>query len=330
MVEVLHEAGYPVRATDLASAYESDDLKRGRFPSVIKRLGVEFVPSDLTDPDSLEAVVRDVGYVFHVAAIFSYSAPWSLLEKVNVQGTRSLLELLRYQQTFKKLVFWAAGGVYDLKAAALPVTEQSPIGPANDYLRSKWQAEELIREFCDEHKMAYSMVRGTTVYGPRGVYGGGQMLMAAATMPVAAVPMNWTFRIPFGHVRDVCGAALHVAEKPTTDGEDYIVNDDSQLTNVEFFEFVAALTGHPFVKLPPVPVGAVKAVAGPVARTLQWLATNVLHTSSPLEADTVDYLGLDVVYSNEKLRSTGYELVYPDARHGISDTIRWYQKQGWI
>jgi nucleoside-diphosphate-sugar epimerase len=268
--------------------------------------------------------------VFHIAAVFNYSAPFSVLEAVNVQGTRNLLELLRYQETFKKLVFWAAGGVYDLEAAALPVTEESPVKPANNYLLSKRKAEEVIAEFCNEHKMAYSMVRGTTVYGPRAVYGSGQMLMAAATMPVAAAPVNWTFRIPFGHVRDVCGAALHLAQKPSTDGEDYIVNDDSQLTNVEFFRFVAQITGHLFLPTPPVPIKAVKLVARPVAGALQWLSRNVTHTQSPLEVDTVDYLGLDVVYSNQKLKDTGYDFVYPDARHGIAETILWYQQNGWI
>lgn len=329
MVEVLHEAGYDIRATDLSSAYDRDDKAKGRFPSVLKRLGVEFVPADLTDPASLDAVVDGVSYVFHVAAVFNYSAPWSILEAVNINGTRSLLERLRYQKAFKKLVFWGAGGIYDL-SSPLPITEESPVAPANDYLRSKWEAEKLVKDFCEDHKMAYSMVRGTTVYGPRGVYGGGQMLMAAATMPVAASPSNWNFRIPFGHVRDVCRAALYLAERPATDGDDYIINDDSQLTNIEFFRFVAELTGHLYVNLPPVPIRPLKAFLLPLAKAMQWATQNITHTQSPLEADTVDYLGLDVVYSNEKLKGTGFELLYPDARHGIAETIAWYGRNGWI
>ncbi len=329
MVEVLRDRGFPVRATDLPSAYRKDDKVRGVFPSVLKRLDVEFVPADLTDPKSLDPVVKDVSYVFHIAAVFNYSASWNLLEAVNIAGTRSLLERLRYGDSFKKIVFWGAGGIYDLESS-LPITEQSPVLPANDYLRSKWEAEKLLRRFSEEHKMAFSIVRGTTVYGPRGVYGGGQMLMAAATMAVSASPANWTFRIPFVHARDVCGAALHVARKPATDGEDYIVNDDSQLTNVDFFRFAAQLTGHPFVKLPPVPIRPLKAVLKPTARALQWISKNVTHVQSPLEADTVDYLGLDIVYSNDKLKETGYQFQYPDARHGIAETLAWYGRNGWI
>ena len=329
MVEVLAGAGFPVRATDLASAYERDDRKKGRFPSVIDRVGAEFVPADLTDPASLGPVVDGVGYVFHLGAIFSYSAPWSLLERVNVGGTRNLLEALSRQESFRKIVYWGAGGVYDIKKASLPITEESPIGPANDYLRSKLQAEEFLKEFADAHNMAWSVVRGTTVYGPRGVYGAGQMLMGAASAPVLAAPKNWTFRLPFVHGRDVCRAALHVAERPVCDGEDYIVNDDSELTMVEFLAFMADLTGHLFLPLPRIPADKVRTLLLPVAGLVQNLTTR-LGLPAALERDTIEYLGLDLVFSNEKLKATGFEFQYPDTRVGVADTVAWYQRNGWI
>ncbi len=329
MVEVLLEAGYPVRATDLPQAYERDDPARGRFPSVLKARGVEFVPADLRDKDSLERAVAGVGYVFHLGAVFSYSAPWSLLEAVNVGGTRNLCELLRHESGFRKIVFWGAGGIYDIFKTPGPIDEQAPRKPANDYLRSKLLAEEFLADFCGRHEMAYSIVRGTTVYGPRGVYGGGQMIMAAAKPPVVAVPSNWTFRLPFVHAVDVCRAGLHVAERPACDGEDYIVNDDSTLSFLEFMAFVADLTGHLFLRLPPVPPDLVRRVLVPVAGAVQAVSKR-LGVQSPIERDTVAYLGLDLVYSNAKLKATGFAFRYPDARVGIAETVAWYQRNGWL
>ncbi len=329
MVEVLHEAGYPIRATDLGSAYEQDDQKAGRFPSVLKRLGVEFIPSDLTDPPSLDPVVRDVKLCFHVAAVFSYSAPFQILEKVNYQGTRELLDRLLNQATFSKLVMWGAGGVYDLDAPIPFKEDETPLAPSNSYLKSKHMAEQLVMEYGREKGLRYSIMRPTTVYGPRCVYGAGQMLRAAASGPASAIPSNFTARIPFVHVRDVVGAAKFLAENPSSDGEVYNLNDSSELTNIDFFEFVADITGRPFVKLPPVPVEPIKKALTPLARGLQWAATKA-GTQSPLEADTLDYLGRDLTYSNQKLLDAGYELIYPDARQGIADTILWYQRNGWL
>jgi nucleoside-diphosphate-sugar epimerase len=328
LVEILHEAGYPIRATDLASVYPSDNRKTGRFPSVLQRLGVEFVPADLTEPATLDAVVKDVKLVFHLAAIFNYSTPWSRLEQVNVEGTRELLDRLLRQPSFSKVVYWGAGGVYDLEAP-MPFTEDSPLAPANDYLRSKHAAEQLVMGYGRDRGLRYSIVRPTTVYGPRAVYGSGQMLRAAAGGPVTAIPRNWDFRIPFVHVTDVCRAALFLAENPRADGQVYNLNDSSQLTNVEFFRFMSELTGKPFLALPPVNVDALKQVLVPVARGAQWLAGR-LGVQSPIEADTVEYLGRDLTYSNAKLLAAGYTFTYPDARHGIADTILWYQRNGWL
>ncbi|MCD6499143.1 MAG: NAD-dependent epimerase/dehydratase family protein [Deltaproteobacteria bacterium] len=330
MVEILKEAGFPVRATDLASAHERDDRILGHFPSVLDALDVPFVAADLTDKASLEKAVEGVGYVFHLGAVFNYTAPWALLEAVNVAGTRNLLELLQEQNSFKKIVYWGAGGIYDIETASLPITEESPIRPTNNYLESKWQAEQVVRDFCEKHDMAYSIVRGTTVYGPRAAYGSGPLLMQAATQPVAVAPRNWTFRIPFVHAVDMCRAALHAAEHSSMDGQDYIVNDDSQMTTVDFFAFTASLTGHPFVKAPSVPIGVVKTALMPLARALQWTSTNITHRPPPIEADTIKYLGVDFVYSNHKIKSSGFQFQYPDARRGIADTVVWYQRNGWI
>jgi nucleoside-diphosphate-sugar epimerase len=329
MVEVLHEAGFEVRATDLADQYEADNRRRGRFPSVLKRLGVEFVPADLREPTSLDAVVSDVVYCFHLAAVFNYSAPFDELERVNYAGTRELVERLLEQPTFVKLVHWGAGGVYSL-ANPMPLTEKSSIDPGNDYLRSKSMAEQLVMDTGTDRGLRYSIVRPTSVYGPRGVYGTGQMFQAAASGPVAACPKNWHFRIPFVHVRDVCQAALMLSEDASTDGEAYNLNDSSELTNLEFFRFMGDLLGKPFVALPAVNMDALKKFLRPVAAGLLWLSRNVTKELPPLEAPVVEYMGIDLAYSNQKLLDTGFEFTYPDARHGIADTILWFQRYGWM
>ena len=75
MVEVLAEAGYQIRATDLPAAYPEDNKKRGLFPSVLRNLGVDFVGADLTDKQSLAEVVKDVEIIFHIAGLFSHQFP---------------------------------------------------------------------------------------------------------------------------------------------------------------------------------------------------------------------------------------------------------------
>ncbi|PIU69015.1 MAG: hypothetical protein COS84_00230, partial [Armatimonadetes bacterium CG07_land_8_20_14_0_80_40_9] len=115
MVELLLEKGYKVRATDL------EGTERGIYEDLVKREGVEFVPSDLTKKETLKEVVKDVEYVFHPAAVFDYAAKWELMERVNVFGTRNLCEVLMEEGKVKKFVVWSSAAVYGIpKPELLP------------------------------------------------------------------------------------------------------------------------------------------------------------------------------------------------------------------
>lgn len=328
MVEVLHEAGFKIRATDLPSAYDHDDLKTGRFPGVLKKYGVEFFPADLTKPETLGGLVDGVEYVFHIAAIFSYSAPLDVLMRVNVEGTRNLLQLLKASPLFKKIVLWAAGGVYQFPRGPedLPITESTPIDPQNNYLKSKWAQECLVRDFCTENKMRFSAIRPTTVYGPRAIYGGGQMFLDPLRMKKIMVPRNFNFRIPTIHVRDVCRSALFLSQHPETDGEVYNINDNSRTTTVEFMEMMAKNTGKKFSKVLPVPLGFLRGVLS-LAAALGKQRRKLFGGPPPkFEKDMIKYFGIDFVCANEKIKKAGFQFEYPEFSEGLKATIPWYRE----
>ncbi len=329
MVEILHEAGHRVRATDLHAAFQQDDLKTGRFPSVIKKIpDHEFIAADLTHPQEIAKLLEGVDYVFHIAAIFSYSIPYDVLYRVNVTGTKNLIEGLLNTPSFKKLVLWAAGGVFRFpkNAEDLPITENSPIEPQNAYLQSKWEQECLVKEFFAKHHLRFSSLKPTTVYGPRAVYGAGQMFLDPLRMKVIRAPKNFTARIPTIHVRDVCRAALHLATHPETDGESYIINDDSQATVVQFLEMMARYSGKKFQKMPAVPMSLLKPILQMVAKAQKFRKTVFGGPPPKLESDSLKYFGVDFVCSNEKIKKTGFTFEYPEFEKGIQDTIPWYRE----
>jgi nucleoside-diphosphate-sugar epimerase len=331
MVELLKEKGYKTRATDLPSAYPDDDRKRGLFPSVVQKAGAEFVGADLTDASMVKPLVKDVEYIFHIAGLFKYSATWEALEAVNVGGTKNLLDAALAEGKLKRFIMWGAGGVYGIPTPdMLPLKEDMITNPPNNYLKSKDLAEKLVMEVCEKDKIPYAILRPTTVYGPRAVYGGGQLVMGMAKMNPTMAPANFTARVPFIHVRDVVGAALHLAEHDGKIQGPYNCNDDSQMTQVELMRYFAQMMGHLFVKLPPIPVEFIRAGVGKVAGMVEHVARDILHVASPIEADTIDYLNRDFTYSNDKLKSTGYKFIYPDPRHGLRDTVQWYRDNGWM
>lgn len=326
MVETLAAAGHEVIATDFQQAWQEDSYEKALFPGLVKKLAKETFVADLTDPASLAKLPTNVDYVFHVASLFNYTATLATMRKVNVDGTRALASRYLGKKRLKRWVQWGAGGVYGLPSTrdVDVFTEDTPPQPGNDYLKSKWQQEFLIMELGRTKGLPYTIIRPTTVYGPRGGYGSRKLFMEMQTQPVIAIPKNINGHIPFSHVKDVVGAALHLAQSPKAKNEVFNVNDDTDMTNIEFMENLAKLFGKPFMPLPPIPLKQMMPVVKPLLEVMRTVARDVFNTSPPLEPAMFEYFPEDFRYSNDKLKNTGYQFAYPDARLAMEETLNWY------
>lgn len=324
MVETLAAQGHEVVATDHPSAFEATGQVARMNVEVVRRLAARVIPADVTVAGAMDEAVRGADYVFHVASVFNYSTPWTTLYRVNVQGTANLLDSIeRANGDIRRLVVWGAGGVYGMPAPGnTPFTEETPPNPSNNYLKSKWFQEFLTMERCHRAGIKWTIIRPTTVFGKRQAYGPPALFRQAYRSGVVTVPANLTGRIPFVHVEDVCGAALHLAKYPSGANGVFNVNDDSQMTTVELFRFLAQVFGKPFVKAPPVPIGALKSLLGVVAGVSQAVSRR-LGTAPVLERDSVAYFGGDFTYSNEKLKKAGYDLKHPDPKPALAECARW-------
>lgn len=327
MVEVLAEHGHEVVAGDLPSALAAPVDDRTRWPEVCRAAGARLVPLDLTEPDSITHAIAGAEIVFHIAAVFDYMAPESLLRAVNVEGTRDLLDALVAGGECRRVVNWGAGGIYGIpRPETIPFTEDSPKRPGNAYLVSKWDQERLAHSYR-RPGFEVTSTRTTSPYGPRAVYGSGQLLLQLADKPVAT--RNLRGNIPFVHVRDLCKAALHLANHPPADGEAYNITDDGRLDAVRLARLVADEMGTRPRILPPLPLGLVRGLLSGAARVSAPVARR--RGKRPLlEYDQVRYFGHDFLYSNEKLKQTGFTFEYPQPEPGLRETLRWYRDNGWL
>src|SRR3990172_2050981 len=105
-VDALLEAGHDVVAFDLESS------RARRFASKLDpRVRVAW--GDVIDPASLGAALEGVDAVVHLAAIIPPNvdkAP-ELARRVNVDGTRCLIEQMEASRTARRLVFASSQGV---------------------------------------------------------------------------------------------------------------------------------------------------------------------------------------------------------------------------
>jgi nucleoside-diphosphate-sugar epimerase len=161
---------------DKLSPDESDET----FQALAARPNVEFVRADLTQPESLDGLPRDIAVVFHGAAILGVQqvleSPHHVLE-VNAASTLTVFNFARQLTGLKRVLFASTSEVYagTLKhfGIPLPTPEDVPICvddvslARTSYALSKVYGEAIAFSWRHSHGLPVTVARYHNVYGPR-------------------------------------------------------------------------------------------------------------------------------------------------------------------
>lgn len=141
-LDALAEEGHDVVAFDLKSP------RARRFASRLDPR-VQVAWGDITDPASLGAALEGVDAVVHLAAIIPPNvdkAP-DAARRVNVDGTRTLIEQMEASPTARRLVFASSQGVVgDVQDREPPLRVKTPVSPTDEYGRHKVECERAIQQ----------------------------------------------------------------------------------------------------------------------------------------------------------------------------------------
>jgi dihydroflavonol-4-reductase len=128
----------------------------------LQALGLDVHEVDLTTED-LSRYVDGVDLVIHLAAAqHEANQPESYFEKVNVGGTRRLLQA-SVDAKVRRFVYGSTIGVYG-QALEGEIDEHSRVAPDNHYGRTKLAAEQAVRQYGDRLEVAIARISET--YGP--------------------------------------------------------------------------------------------------------------------------------------------------------------------
>jgi len=292
LVEHLVSLGVRVRAT----------ARPRRDTSFFDRLGVEYVPADLTRPDTLPPLFAGgVDRIFHLGAICNFSTPYEKLYPTNVAGVERFTGLAR-DAGVQRYIHVGSTSVYG-PYRGVPFREDGPRNPQDDYGRSKRDGEDVIWKRIREGFPAV-ITRPCTVYGPRCNDGAGKAFSRPSS--IAAVPGNGRQRLSNIRAEDVAAAAEHLSRLDTAVGQAYNIAEDNNPT----VEEALTLAARTFGTKPPtlhLPLWLLK-----IAARFDGYLSARKGRIPDLEYDAVRYLYNDYIVDNTKLKATGYQLRYPD------------------
>ena len=131
----------------------------------LEKLGVELFYGDLLNKNSIKGIVKGVDIVHHLAGEV-YSPRSGNYFKINVEGTKNLLEVCLPENIEKFIFLSSIQAVGPNKNQGILLNEKSPCIPITPYGKSKLKAEQFLREFCANDSSPVIIIRAPLVYGP--------------------------------------------------------------------------------------------------------------------------------------------------------------------
>lgn len=206
---------------------------------------VELVEGDLTEKESMRAGMDGVDGVFHLAAWYRVGDPDpNLAERVNVQGTRNVLELVG-ELRIPRAVYTSTLAVNsDTKGRVVDESYRYDGPHLSVYDRTKWQAHYEVARPMAEKGLPVIILQPGLIYGPGDRGPLWPLWKAYLERSLPAIPRRTAYS--WGHVEDVA-RAHRLAMDDGTPGRSYVVAGESR-TLVEALEVAEAITG---ISAPP-------------------------------------------------------------------------------
>jgi dihydroflavonol-4-reductase len=285
-------------------------------------LSVEIAEGAMEDPRSLAHAVAGCRYVYHVAADYRIWVPDPApMFRANVEGTRDLMtaaleagaERVIYTSSVATLGLLPGGSADEETPSGI----EDMIGP---YKRSKFAAEEVVRELTRERGLPVVIVNPSTPVGPGDVKPTptGRLIVEAAR---GQMPAFVDTGLNIVHVDDVAEGHLAAAERGRV-GERYILGGEN-MTLAEILAEISEVVGRrpPRLRVP-------HSVLFPVAIGAE-LAARVTGRDPFVTLDGVRMSRKKMYFSSEKAsRELGY--APRPAREAIADAVGWFKANGYL
>jgi dTDP-glucose 4,6-dehydratase len=207
-----------------------------------------FVKGDITNPQFMHKMIRDVDVVVNIAAEThvdrSISDPYLFL-KNNTIGTFTVLEALRKYNKKARLVHVSTDEIYG-QALESSFTENTPANPSNPYSASKAAADMFVLSYHKTYDLNVSITRCTNNFGP--------YQLPEKLIPKTIIRALRDLSIPiYGsgtnirdwiYVEDHCEAVDVVLQRGKA-GEVYNISAGNEIPNIEIAKKILALLDKP-------------------------------------------------------------------------------------
>jgi len=276
---------------------------------------VNVIYGDITNKETLKRNLKSFDVVFHLAAAFGKLMKREEYFKVNVYGTKNLLEVCK-DKGIGKFIHYSACGVYGNSDKI--IDEVSPYNPSNPYEESKAEGEKIAISFMKY--LPIVILQPAVVFGPGDTYNVFKLFKGIKEKKFVLIG-NGDNKLHFVYIKNLVYASLLAIKCEKAVGERFLIADEKAIRLKDLVLFIAREIGvsNKFLSIP------------------KWLAYFIayfeekrakLMNSNPLiTRDGVRFLTENHEYSILKAKRILKYTPRYTTYDGIRETIKWCEEQ---
>lgn len=207
--------------------------------------------SDIRDINSINVLVREKDYIFHLAGqashVLSLTNPYPDID-INVIGTLNIAEACKKFNPKAKIIYTGTRGEYG-PSHKLPVSEDAPTNPKGIYDLSNLTAEKILKIYNDIYGIKAVLLRLTNIYGPRAqmkhsLYGvANWFIRLAIDDDTIKVFGDGSILRDFLYIDDCVKAIILAAQSDLVNGEILNVGHNKPISFLEYAKKVISIVG---------------------------------------------------------------------------------------
>ena len=278
--------------------------------------GYSHAVGDIRNASDVRSAIAGADWLIHLAAEHKdFGVTTEQFEDVNVNGMRVLLDEAE-RTGVNRVFFYSTVAVYGDQS--VPTNEELAPSPSSDYGRTKWQAEQILRDWVagDDNRRAI-ILRPTVIYGEHNVANMYRLIDSINRGRYLQVGAGAN-RKSTAYIGNVVAATHHLmaitAAEPVGT---YNIADKPDMSSRAIANTIAGGLGR---KLPRarLPRGLVVALATP----LDWIAA-ATGKDLPITAARIRKYLTDTIHESNRLSSVGFQWPYAP-EDGLRRMVDWY------
>ncbi len=307
LVDLLVKEGYEVTCL----------IKHKKNSKSIEHLPVKIIRGDLKKPEELNGIIPEGSFVFHCYSLSPGAhASKEIYHQENVLSTINLLNECE-KSAIKKLIYISSCSIVSPNVTK-SITEETPPSPDNFYGKSKLEAEGLIKQYYQKHKIPSIILRLSSIFGP-GMHPktSSVRLFKMVQKPIFPMVGTGTDFYEFSYVKNVV-AGIYLASQKIND--ELVLLNITDIKKISFKELISTISAQSNSKLKIIHLPYSLAMGlGYIGNAI----TKVTGKRFPFRTRTVKGVtGGWVADPSKAVNKIG--LIQPySINHGIEETLAW-------